>query len=227
MPSMSQVPNVRNNLQDLLTFDMPSMQNANTNDQNMTNNTQIGHHQQQQWFSNIPNVNPHVTTKSTDSHKDFNQFSIDFNKALFPPSNRQSNAWNNEDRQQPPTWWPSGIQQNIVPPRNYGQNFISNTQNFVRQQYDPYNFAFATTNNSVPHSPTSTINVDVLKQNMQQLQGDGMMNNPMWNNANNKNLMGGDNAIGFNMNNMTVRQTMLNETRRMQNSTPTQANNVR
>lgn len=240
MPNPSQVPNVRNNIQDLLTFEMAPMSKVNIdqslnsnpfvnadNNQNQQNTSKIGHQQQQQWFSNISNVNQ-LSNNVPENHKNFNQFPMNFNKTVLPPD-RPTNVWSKEERPQVPTWWPNTMQQNMVPPRNYGQNFMPNSQNFIQQQYDTYNFAFPHTNNSVPHSPTSSINIDMFKQNMQQHQGD--VNNPSWS-SNTKNMMGNDNVIGFNMNNMTVRQAMLNETRRMQNTTPTRvmnndSNNVR
>lgn len=234
-----QITNPQSNLQDLMTFGMPSRMNNATVDHNMTANTlflnsdvtnqqntqlipPMHHHQQQQQqlFPNLSNPS-HFSSNFPDNSKSFNQYPIDYNKTLFP-QDRTGNAWNSDDRSQVQSWWSSNLQPPTNMPQhnvNYLQNtYMQNSQNYVQPKSDYYQNKFSFPN-SVGPSQHSTM--DGFKQNIPSEIGSGMWNTPTRN----------ENVIGYN--NMTVRQAMLNETKHMQNAAPNQptnnvnANNVR
>lgn len=174
----------------MLTFDVSP--NNNLDQVNKVNNPFPNQDNKinQQWFSN---VQPNII----DNQKGFNQFPSN----TFP-CDQVMNPWNNEERPQIPSWWSN---------MNYGQY----SQNFMRPQYDPYQnrFMYPHSNNSVPQSPTTSTNLDIFKQNPPN-----EMRNPVWSSAT-KNISN-ENVIGYNLNNMTVRQAMLNETKTMQSAPP-------
>lgn len=220
----------QSNMQDILPFNMPSIppiSNSNI-DYNVKSNSNVfpvkdnTHPQnvtlmQQQLFSKmLPSGSGNISSHLPDNKQPpFNQYPIDYNHQhrMFAPPERSVNSWNNDN-----SWW-------LQNANNYQQNnYMQKPQNFVQpqqQQYDPYQgrFQFPNMTNSMPHSSPEAVNIDMFNK-------PNHLQNDTWNSPKAAPLRN-ENVIGYNMNNMTVRQAMLNETKRMQSTSAAPPNFIK